>query len=49
MSLRAELARIEGDYVRSKEYTETMASQIGAPHLHSRAVTLLRPEGLEPS
>ncbi len=91
MSLRAELARIEGDYVRSKEYTETvvsleqatappymiadilydqacfanqqgvlddartlalrvmdMASQIGAAHLHSRAVTLLRPEGLEP-
>ncbi len=91
MSLRAELARIEGDYARSKEYTETvvsleqatdppymiadllydqacfanqqgmlddartlalrvmdMASQIGAPHLHSRAVTLLRQEGLEP-
>ncbi len=91
MSLRAELARIEGDYARSKEYTETvlsleqatappymiadllydqacfanqqgvlddsrtlalrvvdMASQKGAPHLHSRAVTLLRLEGLEP-
>lgn len=91
MSLRAELARIEGDYARSKEYTETvlsleqatappymiadllydqacfanqqgvlddartlalrvmdMASQIGAPHLHSRAVTLLRLEGFEP-
>ena len=91
MSVRAELARIEGDYARSKEYTETvllleqdtgqpyiladllydqacfakqqgvlddartlalrvmdMASQIGASHLHSRAVTLLRLEGLEP-